>query len=76
MELTKRATIYFNPDIHKILKMKAAETSLSISEIVNDAVVHELSEDEEDLRDFKLRISEPTVTYAELLKELKDNGKI
>ena len=76
MELTKRATIYFNPDIHKILKMKSAETSRSISEIVNDAILQELSEDEEDLRDFEQRISEPTITYAELLKQLKDDGKI
>ncbi len=76
MELTKRATIYFNPDIHKILKMKSAETSRSISEIVNNAILQELSEDEEDIRDFNLRISEPTVTYAELLKKLKVNGKI
>ena len=61
---------------HKILKMKSAETSRSISEIVNDAILQELSEDEEDLRDFEQRISEPTITYAELLKQLKDDGKI
>ncbi len=58
--LTKRATIYFEPEIHRILKMKAAETSRSISEIIDDAVKQELMEDEEDIRDFELRIAEPT----------------
>ena len=36
--LNKRVTVYFDPDIHKVLKIKAAETSKSISEIVDDAI--------------------------------------
>ncbi|MGB5529724.1 MAG: hypothetical protein WBQ32_07130 [Ignavibacteriaceae bacterium] len=74
--LSKRATIYLDPDIHKVLKVKAAETSTSISEIVNRALRHDLLEDDEDLKSFKDRVSEPTVSFEKLLLDLKKDGKI
>jgi hypothetical protein len=74
--LNKRATIYFDPDIHKALKIKAAATSRSISELIDDAVRHDLSEDEEDIRAFGERAKEPTVSFEKVLKDLKANGKI
>ncbi|MGE0266822.1 MAG: CopG family transcriptional regulator [Candidatus Omnitrophota bacterium] len=73
---TKRATIYIEPDLHRILKMKAVETSRSVSDLVNDAIRHELSEDQEDLKSFADRVNEPSVSYESLLKELKKDGKI
>jgi hypothetical protein len=75
-ELTKRATIYFDPDIHRILKIKAAETSKSLSEIVNRVLRNELLEDEGDLKSFNDRVSEPTVTFEKVLADLKKNGKL
>ncbi len=75
-ELTKRATIYFDPDIHRVLKIKASETSTSISEIVNKTLRNELFEDEEDLKSFKNRVAEPTVTFEKVLSDLKKNGKL
>lgn len=75
-ELTKRVTVYFDPDIHRILKIKAAETSTSLSEIVNKVLRNELLEDEEDLKSFKDRISEPTITFEKVLSDLKKNGKL
>lgn len=74
--LNKRATIYFDAEIHKALKYKAAETSRSISDIVDEALRHELSEDEEDLRAFSERKAEKTVSFDSLLKDLKADGKI
>lgn len=74
--LTKRATIYFDPEIHRALKVKAAETASTLSEIVNELVRNELLEDESDLQVFADRANEPTVTYESLLKELKKSGKI
>lgn len=74
--LNKRATIYFDPEIHRALKIKAAITSRSISELIDDAVRHELSEDEEDIRTFEERANEPTVSFEKVLKHLKANGKI
>ena len=74
--LNKRTTIYFDPEIHRVLKLKAVTTSKSISEIVDDAVRHELSEDEEDIRAFEERADDPTVSFEKVLKDLKNNGKI
>lgn len=74
--MIKRATIYLDPDLHKVLKMKAAETSRSISDLVNEAIRHELLEDQEDLQAFTDRLKEPMISYEQLLKELKQDGKI
>ena len=69
------ATIYFDPEIHKALKVKAAETSRSISDLINDAVRHELAEDEEDLNAFRKRAAEETVHFEKVLKGLKASAK-
>ena len=73
---TKRATIYMDTDLHRALRMKAAETSSSISEIVNHAVKLALAEDAEDLAAFEERAKEPLVSFEDVLKELKRNGRI
>ena len=74
--LTKRATIYFDPIIHKVIRVKAMETEQTISDIVNDALRHELAEDQEDLQDFSKRAKESSISYEALLKKLKADGKI
>jgi len=74
--MTKRATVYFDPDIHKALRLKAASTETSISELVNKAVRQSLEEDREDLKAIDDRVAEPTITYEALLEDLKANGKI
>jgi len=73
---TKRATIYFDPDLHKALRLKAAETSRSITELVNEAVREALSEDAEDLAAFSKRKHEPLVSYDEMVEKLKKDGRI
>jgi hypothetical protein len=75
-EITKRSTIYFKPELHRALRVKALDTQSVISDLVNDAVQMALREDEEDLSAFVDRVSEPTITYEELLKDLKAHGKI
>jgi len=72
----KRSTIYFDPDLHKALRMKAAETSRSITELVNEAVREALSEDADDLAAFDKRKHEPLVSYDEMVKRLKKDGRI
>ena len=74
--LSKKATIYLDPDIHRALKIQAAATSTSISELIDNAIRHELALDEEDLRTFDDRASEPTVSFEKVLKDLKANGKV
>jgi hypothetical protein len=75
-DLSKRSTVYFSPEIHQALRIKAASTHRSFSEIVNEAVRLSLQEDQEDLQAFEDRINEPTMTYEALLKDLKKHGKI
>ena len=73
---SKRSTVYFEPEIHQALRLKAAFTQRSVSDLVNEAVRSALQEDQEDLEAFDNRISEPTITYEELLNDLKAHGKI
>ena len=72
----KRATIYFNPDLHKALRLKSVETSRSVSDLVNEAVREALAEDAEDLAAFVDRAKEPLICYDEMVKRLKQDGRI
>ena len=74
--LRKRATIYFDSDLHRALRLKAAETEQSVSELVNEAVKLSLAEDAEDLAAFEARASEPNLPFEEVLKDLRQRGKI
>ncbi len=74
--LTKRSTVYFDPAIHRVLKLMSIETEQSISDIVNEAIRHELAKNQEDLAVFEKRAKEPTISYEALLKKLKVDGKI
>jgi hypothetical protein len=69
----KRATIYLDPLIHKALKLKALGTSRSVSDLVNQAVREALAE---DLDDFDQRANDPLVSYDEMLRRLKKDGRI
>ena len=72
----KRATIYLDPFIHKALKLKALETSRSVSDLVNQAVREALAEDAEDLAAFEQRADDPLVNYDEMVRRLKKDGRI
>ncbi len=75
-ELSKRSTVYFEANVHQALRVKAATTHQSVSELVNEAVRLALREDQEDLQAFTQRANEATVTYEELLEDLKLHGKL
>jgi len=72
----KRTTVYFEEDLHKALKMKSAEVSSPVSDLVNDAVRSALLEDAEDLEAFKARENEPVMDFESFVASLKDNGKL
>jgi plasmid stability protein len=76
MAAPKRSTIYFDPDIHRALRMKAAATERSMSEVVNEAVRQTLSEDAEDLEVFEKRRREASVSFDEVVLKLRRSGKI
>lgn len=71
-----RATIYMDPALHRALRLKAAATHRSISEIVADAVRESLREDEEDLSAVAQRVNEPSLTYEAFLAQLKADGTL
>jgi post-segregation antitoxin (ccd killing protein) len=72
----KRATVYLDPDLHKALRLKAVETSRSISELVNKAIREALAEDAEDIAAFEQRAKEQLISYDEMVKRLKRDGRI
>ena len=76
MDNSKRATIYFDAEVHKALRLRAAATDRSISDMVNDAVKLALAEDAEDLAAFDKRKSEPSVSFESLVRDLRKRGRI
>ena len=74
--LQKRATVYFDPELHRALRLKAVETDRSLSDLVNEAVKLTLAEDAEDLAAFEERAAEPDLPYESMVKDLKRRGKI
>jgi len=76
MSSAKRATVYFEPEIHRALRLKAATSDRSISDMVNDAVKLTLAEDAEDLDAFEKRRREPNLDFEQFVKALKRRGKL
>ena len=75
-EATKRATVYFEEDLHKALRIKAAEVDQSVSDLVNDAIRASLREDAEDLEAFETRAKEKSIPFELAVKKLKSRGRI
>ncbi len=73
---TKKYTVYLDSDLHRALRVKAAQTEYSVSELVNEAVENALKEDAIDLEAFEKRKKEPLLAFEDVLKKLKKDGKI
>jgi plasmid stability protein len=76
METQKRATVYFEPDVHRALRLRAAASDRSISEMVNDAVKAALAEDAEDLTAFAKRKKERSISFDAFVQGLRRRGRI
>lgn len=74
--LSKRSTVYLEPELHKALQIKSIETSVSVSVLINQAIRESLSEDAEDLEAFSERVNEPLISYETMIQNLKKNGRI
>ncbi|HUG81665.1 MAG TPA: hypothetical protein VML01_08375 [Bryobacterales bacterium] len=72
----KRATVYFDSNLHKALRVKAAQTDHTVSDLVNRAVRQSLAEDADDLAAFDDRAKEPNLAFEDVLKDLKRRGKL
>lgn len=73
---TTRATVYLEANLHQALRIKAATSHRSISDIVNEAVRSALREDQEDLTAIDARSAEPSLSYEQLLEKLKADGTL
>ncbi len=73
---TKRATVYFDPQLHRALRHKAAETDRSLSDLVNESLRQSLRDDAEDLAAFEERAKEPNLSFEAVVKDLKKRGKL
>jgi len=73
---TKRATVYFDPEIHRALRLKAVEMDETISDLVNDAVRASLAEDAEDLEVMAVREAEPEMPFEEFVRDLRRRGEL
>ena len=71
-----RATIYLDEELHRALKIKAAATDRTISEIVSDAVRRDLAEDADDLAAFEDRADDPVYAFEEVVRMLRERGKL
>ncbi len=76
MSKLKRATVYFDPSLHKALRLKAAQTDRSLSDLVNSAIRRSLAEDALDLAVFEERAREPSLDFEAVLKDLKRRGEL
>ena len=76
MPTLKRATVYFDPSLHRALRIKAASTEQSVSDLVNAAIRASLAEDAKDLAAFAAREEESSLSFEEVLKDLKRRGKL
>jgi len=76
MSTPRRATVYLDPELHRALRVKAAETDRSISDLVNEAVRQTLAEDAEDLAAYRVRGKEPNLDFESVLKDLRRRGKL
>ncbi len=73
---TRRVTIYFEPELHRALRLKAAETDRSLSELVNEAVRRTLGEDADDVARLREREEESAFSFELVLRNLRRRGAI
>jgi hypothetical protein len=76
MTTSKRVTVYFDPSLHRALRVKALERDQSLSALVNDAVRASLAEDADDIATARARAKEPSLRFEDVLRDLKRRGKI
>lgn len=72
----RRSTVYLKESLHRALRLKAAETDKSISDLINDAVKLSLAEDAEDLAAFRQRGKERDLLFEDVLVDMKRRGKL
>ena len=76
MDVTKRATIYFDAEVHHALRLRAAGCNQSISAMVNESVRMTLAEDADDSKDADQRQAEPSSGFEEFVTSLRNSDRL
>ena len=71
-----RSTVYLSPELHRALRLKAAHSQRSMSDIVNEALRQALREDEQDLAAARGRAREKPLSHEDFLAKLKADGTL
>lgn len=76
--MTTKATLYLDSDLYKAIKLRAVESGQSVSALMNDALKAQLSEDLEDIKSIRYRLSlnETPITFEDALEKLQANGQL
>ena len=72
----RRVTVYFEPALHRALRLRSAALDRSISDLVNEAVRHALAEDAADLDAIRTRASEPVHEFESYVRDMKRRGAL
>lgn len=69
-----RTTITLNDKLFRTLKMRAAESDETISQLIENAIKYQVLEDLEDIEDAVKRENEPAYSFDDLVKQFKAEG--
>lgn len=70
----QRTTITFEPEVHRALRIRAAETSRSMSDLVNQAVSFSLAGEEEHPAGCYEGKSEAQISVDKMVAQFKKDG--
>ena len=65
----KRATVYLDADLHRAIKTKASLCSLTISELISEAIKDSLRADAADIKALEDTKNEPSYSLEDVLAE-------
>jgi hypothetical protein len=73
---TKATTVYLDPKVARAIKVKAAMTARSVSQLINDALLEQLRQDQDDLSYVRKHRKDRGRPLEEFLAEMKKNGDL
>jgi hypothetical protein len=74
--MSTRTTVSLEDDLLKLLKLKAIETSTSVSTLLNTILSDTFREDGDDLEVFQSREKETSISFESFLQELRSENRL
>ncbi len=76
MATTRRSTVYFDPAVHRALRLYSAARDRNLSEVVNEIVHRALQEDLADLEVSRTRRKEPRSSLKSVVRGMRRRGQL